>query len=76
MHRFSVLRTLYLIEMMHAKGNIEKEKEIHEKYRIPALVENIDYIKTYSNYLLSVLNISFISSGRISTGVDVPSSFS
>lgn len=58
MHRFSVLRTLYLIEMMHAKDNIEKEKEIHEKYRIPALVENIDYIKTYSNYLLSVLNIS------------------
>lgn len=54
LHRYSVLRTLYLIEMMRASGDKEQTEKIKEKYTIPVLVENIDYTKTYSNYILSI----------------------
>lgn len=53
MHRYSVLRSLYLIEM--AKGN--DNQSIREKYTISALVSRIDYVKTYSNYILTSLKV-------------------
>lgn len=55
MHRYSVLRSLYLIEISKARGNKEQEQAIREKYTIPALVSRIDYVKTYSNFVLSTL---------------------
>lgn len=58
MHRYSVLRSLYCIEMINAKGNDEKERVIYEKYKIPVLVSKIDYIKTYANYILTTLKIA------------------
>lgn len=59
MHRYSVLRSLYLIEMARAEGNQEQEKAIREKYTLPALVSKIDYIKTYSNFVLSTLKETY-----------------
>lgn len=58
MHRYSVLRTLYCIEMAKADGNKEQEAIIYEKYKIPAIVSHIDYIKTYANFILNALNVA------------------
>ncbi len=67
MHRYSILRSLYLIEMSQANGNKEKEQELYEKYKIPALVSPIDYVKTYANYILTSLKIaSWVSNERSS----------
>lgn len=34
------------------------EKAIYEKYKIPALVSKIDYVKTYANYILTTLKVA------------------
>ena len=59
MHRYSVLRSLYLIEMAKSKGNKEQEQAIREKYTVPALVSKIDYVKTYSNFVLTTLKMAY-----------------
>ncbi len=59
-HRYSVLRTLYCLEMVMAKGDKVKEQNIYEKYKIPAMVHKIDYFHTYTNYIFDVLKIDEI----------------
>lgn len=59
MHRYSILRSLYLIEMVRANGDSSKEQSIREKYTIPTLVSKVDYVKTYSNFVLSNLKLVF-----------------
>ncbi len=49
---------LYCIEMMNAKKLNVTEKAIYEKYKIPALVSKIDYVKTYANYILTTLKVA------------------
>ena len=49
LHRFTVLKILYLKELVN---NFSKEYELKAKYTIPARVDTIDMIKTYSNYII------------------------
>ncbi len=58
MHRYSVLRSLFCIEMMRAKGDKEKEHAIYEKYKIPVVVSKIDVAKTFANYVLTTLKLA------------------
>ena len=58
-HRYSVLRSLYLIEMLRANGDEEKEKMVYEKYKIPVMVMKVDLIKTYTNYIFNFLKAPF-----------------
>ncbi|MBQ8219265.1 MAG: hypothetical protein IJZ79_05875, partial [Bacilli bacterium] len=60
LHRFTLLRIHYLNELLKSNSDISKLKE---KYMIPVKIEKVNYFKTYSNYILSLLNddISFIS---------------
>lgn len=58
MHRAIIIKSHYINEL--SKCNIaEKIEEIKKKYTIPVLVEKIDIIKTYSNYLLHLINKNF-----------------
>lgn len=52
LHRYTLLRILYLSEVAHANGDREKIAEIGKKYTIPAEVTGIDLEKTYCKYLL------------------------
>lgn len=53
MHRFTLLRILYLTEVANANGNREKIEELDRKYTIPADITLIDLDKTYCRYLLT-----------------------
>lgn len=53
LHRFTLLRILYLSEVAKANGNKEKLAEIRKKYTIPATVTGVDLDKTYCKYLLT-----------------------
>jgi len=55
LHRYTVLRSLYLCEAANANGNKEKLSEIAQKYTIPAEVRKIDVEKTYCKYLLTMV---------------------
>jgi len=60
LHRYSVLKILCLSELVHAQTQEEKDR-IYLKYKIPAKVSNVDYIKTYCNYLLNCMgSFSFV----------------
>lgn len=52
LHRYTLLRILYLSEAVQANGNREKLAELAKKYTIPADVTGIDFDKTYCKYLL------------------------
>lgn len=53
LHRFTVLKIHYAMEMIKAKGDIIKEKQLEEKYVVPCQITQLDYIKTYCNYILN-----------------------
>ena len=53
MHRYHLLRTLYLNELMKI-NNKSEIKELRNKYTIPVKMETIDLFKTYSNFLLGL----------------------
>lgn len=53
LHRYTLLRILYLSEVAKAGGNKEALKELRSKYKIPANVTGIDLDKTYCKYLLT-----------------------
>lgn len=55
MHRCSLIRTHYLNELSRCK-ELNKIKEIENKYTITAFLENLDLVKTYSSYIFSLLN--------------------
>ena len=52
LHRFTVLKILYLKEMAEANGNIEEIERIKNKYTIPAKITGINLEQTYCKYLL------------------------
>lgn len=52
LHRYTVLRILYLNECLHARGNNEKLAKLREKYTIPVSSNGVDLFKTYSKYIL------------------------
>lgn len=53
LHRYTLLRILYLSEVAQAKGDSEKLRELRKKYTIPAIVTGVDLNKTYCKYLLT-----------------------
>lgn len=53
LHRFTLLRILYLSEVAKAKGDKRKLAELRKKYTIPAKVTGVDLDKTYCKYLLT-----------------------
>ena len=53
LHRYTLLRILYLSEAAEVNGNKEKLAELEKKYTIPAYVRGIDLDKTYCKYLLT-----------------------
>lgn len=53
LHRYTLLRILYLSEAAKAKGNEEKLAQLAKKYTIPADVTGVDLDKTYCKYLLT-----------------------
>lgn len=55
LHRYTLLRILYLSEEAKANGDKEKLSELAEKYKIPASVTGIDLDKTYCKFLLSMV---------------------
>lgn len=52
LHRYTILRALYLSEAAKVNGDEEKLAKLAEKYTIPASVKGVDLDKTYCNYLL------------------------
>ena len=52
LHRYSLLKTHYMIEMSNAI-NDEQRELIRKKYTIPVSINRLDRIKTYSNFILS-----------------------
>lgn len=56
LHRYTVLRILYLSEYIKARGNKEEIERLKEKYTIPVKFGELDIIKTYSKYLLMSSN--------------------
>lgn len=53
LHRYTLLRILYLSEAAKANGNKEQLADLAKKYTIPAAVTEIDLDKTYCKYLLN-----------------------
>lgn len=57
MHRFHVLKIHYLDELTKlGPKDIEAKKRLREKYTFETYVSEIDFIKTYSYYVLSLIN--------------------
>jgi len=52
LHRYTLLRILYLSEAASANGDKEKLAELRKKYTIPVKVTGVDLDKTYCKYLL------------------------
>ena len=55
MHRFAVLRLLYLNELGKCKSSEEIEK-LNQKFTIPVIATKIDLVKTYCKYLIDIYN--------------------
>lgn len=75
MHRFTLLRIHYLNELLN--GNIS-QAELKEKYRIPVELSEINYFRTYSDYILNQFGKDTIGiwnkyeeDGRISENVEL-----
>ena len=56
LHRYALLRIHYINELKKAKGNIEKEKQLRQKYTIPVSVTKVDLLKTYCHFLIDSVN--------------------
>lgn len=65
LHRFIVLKILYLKEIQEAKGDKEKINQIREKYTIPMGVININSNKAYCQYLIEKTNPLWINKCEI-----------
>lgn len=52
LHRYSVLRTLYLMEYSKISDDVEAVQKLNEKYTIPVKLSKKDYLKTYSKFFL------------------------
>lgn len=52
MHRFTILRIMYLLEKYRGKNLVELRK----KYTIPVILNKVDKTKTYCAYIISILN--------------------
>ena len=52
LHRFTVLRILYLKDFQEALGNPQKIEEVKEKYKIPMAISEIDSTKAYLEYMI------------------------
>lgn len=52
LHRYTVLRALYLSELEKCNGNIVEQEKLKEKYTIPVRVQELDCVKTYTKFLL------------------------
>ena len=50
--RFTILRAHYLIEYEKCKNSPEKLQQLKEKYTIPVMCSTMDYLKTYSVFIL------------------------
>ena len=58
MHRFHVLRLLYLSELTKIpKEDVEAKAELKKKYTIKANVRTINYFQSYCNFLLKKLRV-------------------
>lgn len=62
LHRYTVLRILYLSEYVRLGGNEKERNRLREKYTIPVEFRELDEFKTYSKYILmtSLFEISDI----------------
>lgn len=74
LHRYTALRIHYLNEFLKTGSDIDRSK-LKEKYMIPVCARKIDYVKTYSNFILRRLdtNVEYIYSNctRDSEGYSV-----
>lgn len=61
LHRYTALRIHYLNEFLKSGSDIDRSK-LKEKYMIPVCARKIDYVKTYSNFILRRLdtNVEYI----------------
>ncbi len=66
LHRFTVLRLLYLSEVVQAKGDPRKLDELEKKYTIPVQLQGIEFEKTYCKYLIKQTQDPNIRGFRIS----------
>lgn len=57
LHRYTVLRSLYLIELSKLGNDNDAIMALNNKYMIQVEAAEIDYIKTYSHYVLNTLGI-------------------
>ena len=65
LHRYTILRALYLNEYKKCNGDKKKIEELKHKYTIPAKVRELDELKTYSIFLLNKLdNIQRVENGH------------
>jgi len=59
MHRYTVLRAHYLMELQKVKGNLEDVQNLREKYTIPVKLNEVDYLKTYAKFLIMCSNSNY-----------------
>ena len=57
-HRCALLKAHYLKELSKCKNEVDKQN-LKSKYTIPAEVERLDIVKTYSKYLLKLAKKKF-----------------
>ena len=58
LHRFTLLRILYLKELADANGDKEKIDKLKEKYTIPVRTTKINIDKTYCKYILNQIDVN------------------
>lgn len=61
MHRFTILRIMYLIEKSRGK-NLE---ELKRKYTIPVILSKVDKVKTYCAFIIKLINPDIFVSSEI-----------
>lgn len=54
-HRFTVLRAHYLSEYIKVKDDEEAVAQLRKKYEFPASISDVDYVKTYSHFILKTV---------------------
>lgn len=55
LHRFTVLRCLYINEWYKCFNEPDKVEELKKKFMVPAHVYEIDFIKSYCSYIIEYL---------------------
>ncbi len=64
-HRFTILKAHYLIEKSRLQ-NLDDLKQLNEKYTIPVKVKQADYLKSYANFILKLIDPEY----QILLGID------